>query len=96
MKKITDFTANAVTITQALVKVAASTASLTKTGIGTLTLSGANTFNAPLTVAQGTLALPTLPNNALTVASGATLDTGENTVTDATFADGATDRKSVV
>ena len=89
---VIDTRANAVTITQPLVMEpgTAAAAGLTKTGLGSLTLAGANAFNAPLTVAQGTLTLTAPPNNTLTVAGGATLATGAGTVTAATFEDGAT------
>jgi autotransporter-associated beta strand protein len=35
---------------------------LNKTGLGTLTLSGLNTFTGPMTVEQGTLSIPTIAN----------------------------------
>jgi autotransporter-associated beta strand protein len=51
---------------------------LTKTGGGTLVLSGANTYSGATTVAEGTLqagaANALSPNSVVTVASGATLD----------------------
>lgn len=70
-------------------------AGLVKAGPGTLTLSGANTFDAPVTVAAGTLVLPHLPANALSVAAGARLTPSAGSVraeslTDATLAGGAT------
>lgn len=84
---------HAVTILQPLAMESGTPAAagLTKSGPGTLTLAGANTFNAPVTVAQGTLAIPTLPNNALTVNGGATLAlSGGTDVSSAAFGDNAT------
>jgi MYXO-CTERM domain-containing protein len=47
---------------------------LTKTGAGTLTLSGPNTYTGPTTVSAGTLLVNgNQPSSAVTVASGATL-----------------------
>jgi autotransporter-associated beta strand protein len=87
-----DTRGHAVTVTQPLVMESGvpSAAAFVKTGPGSLTLSGANAFDAPVTVAQGTLVLPALPDNAVTVASGATLAAGASTVASAAFGDGAT------
>ncbi|HON46294.1 MAG TPA: autotransporter-associated beta strand repeat-containing protein [Kiritimatiellia bacterium] len=85
-----------VTITQPLVMESGSTvaAGFTKTGTGILTLAGDHAFNAPITVQVGTLALTSLPNNAVQVVSGATLNPSFNSVrtdavTTATFGDNA-------
>jgi autotransporter-associated beta strand protein len=54
------------------------TTTVTKAGTGTWTLSGANSFSGPTTVAQGTLSLTSVrglgPDTRLTIAGGATLD----------------------
>lgn len=62
---------------------------LNKTGAGTLTLAGANTYTGPTAVNNGTLAVTGSLNNssALSVASGATLD-GTGTVGATTVAVG--------
>jgi autotransporter-associated beta strand protein len=57
------------------------TTSLTKIGIGTLTLGGANTYTGPTTVSAGTLAINgSLANTAVTVQSGATLGGAGGTI----------------
>jgi autotransporter-associated beta strand protein len=68
-----------ITIAQSLVPSAgATTASLTKSGAGMLTLAGTNTYNGPTHIQAGTLALaPTgsISNSpAITIAQGAQLD----------------------
>jgi len=85
-----------VTITQPLVMESgsATAAGFTKAGVGSLTLAGAHSFDAPVNVLSGTLALTSLPNNAVLVDSGATLNPSFNSVrtdavTTATFADNA-------
>jgi autotransporter-associated beta strand protein len=85
-----------VTFTQPLVMESgtAAAAGFAKAGLGRLTLAGALAFDAPVTVQAGTLALTSLPNNAVTVAGGATLNPSvgsvrTDTVTAATFADNA-------
>ena len=87
---------NDITITQPLSMESGVTASgFTKAGAGRLTLSGANTFDAPVTVAAGTLALSTLPSNHVAIASGAKLAFSPNSATtelvaSADFAAGST------
>jgi len=78
----------------------ATPAGLTKSGIGTLTLTGANTFNGPVTISQGTLSVNGISNVAnanplgqspaaaenLLLANGATLKyTGGATSCDRSF-----------
>ena len=71
---------------------------LTKTGSGTLTLAGANSFTSPITVSSGTFVLAsgataTVP---ITVASGATLVHAGTTSGDITLFSGATDAPDAV
>jgi fibronectin-binding autotransporter adhesin len=54
---------------------------ITKQGVGTLTISGTNTFTGPITVSQGVLALPTNPtgnSSPITIGDGATLQSAAN------------------
>lgn len=54
---------------------------ITKQGVGTLTISGTNTFTGPITVSEGILGLPTNPtDNAspITIGDGATLQSVGN------------------
>lgn len=76
---IIDTNGKNITVGQALVPFAgATTASLTKSGTGTLTLAGVNTYNGPTHILAGTLALAstgTIANSpAITIAPGAALD----------------------
>jgi fibronectin-binding autotransporter adhesin len=52
------------------------TVALTKTGTGTITLSGANTFSGATTVSNGTLTLATSSGSALGSTSGITVSSG--------------------
>lgn len=69
--------------------------SLTKSGDGTLTLTGTNTFSGTVFINSGTLAVPTLPNNgvtgplgtgAVTLAGGTLRYTGATATSDRTIA----------
>jgi len=64
--------------------IVAGTAGLTKSGVGTLVLSGANTLTGGLTISQGILRTTSAngfgaTNGAVTVSSGATWQLGSNT-----------------
>ncbi|MEX1116948.1 MAG: autotransporter-associated beta strand repeat-containing protein [Akkermansiaceae bacterium] len=70
-----------ITITQPLLKFAGSTTdSLTKDGLGTLTLTGANTYSGNTTVSEGTLSLGQVnvsnESSTVSIASDAFLDLG--------------------
>jgi autotransporter-associated beta strand protein len=66
------------TITNPHDRAGKATTSVTKSGTGTWTLSGTNTYTGPTTVTQGTLSLTTTrglgPDSEVSVAAGATLD----------------------
>ncbi|MCX6877221.1 MAG: autotransporter-associated beta strand repeat-containing protein [Verrucomicrobia bacterium] len=66
------------TITNPHDRAGKATTSVTKSGTGTWTLSGTNTYTGPTTVTQGTLSLTTArglgPDSEVSVAAGATLD----------------------
>ena len=73
-----DITTNNLTISGAPT---ATNGALTKTGAGTMTLSGTNSYTGATTVSVGTLTLAStasLANTAITVASGATLSVAGN------------------
>jgi autotransporter-associated beta strand protein len=56
------------------------TGNLSKSGVGTLVLSGTNTYSGTTTVSSGTLILnSSLPNSVVKVNSGSTLQISENT-----------------